>query len=171
MKLSIYWEYAEWNYAYTNKTQNFSNILHLHNPFLRILTLNESVPNQFWCLAGPSPTLSPVNMCACAWWPDLHTTCVNQDVGEGPCPHRGTREVTWDIDLKVPKHEIFDGVFFLHKSNLTRPQNTDLERFQFFSKIRQDIRIFDSYAQAQHAHIVTTCMLSISIVLLRVCSV
>ncbi len=46
----------------------------------------------------------------------------------------------------------------------------DLEGFPFFSKIRQDIRIFYSYAHAQHAHIVTKCMLSIGIVLLRVCS-
>ncbi len=71
--------------------------------------------------------------------------------------------------LKVPKREIFDGVF-LHKSSLTRPKNRDLEQFPFFSKIRQDIRIFCSYAHAQHAHIVTTRMLSISIVLLHVCS-
>ncbi len=41
--------------------------------------------------------------------------------------------------LKVPKREIFDGVFFVHKSSLTRPKNSDLERFPFFSKIRQDI--------------------------------
>jgi hypothetical protein len=46
----------------------------------------------------------------------------------------------------------------------------DLERFPFISKIRQDIRIFYSYAHAQHAHIVTTRMLSKSIVLLFVCS-
>jgi hypothetical protein len=46
----------------------------------------------------------------------------------------------------------------------------DLEQFPFFSKIRQDIRNFDSYVHAQHAHIVTTHMLSISIVLLRLCS-
>ncbi len=70
---------------------------------------------------------------------------------------------------KVPKHEIFDDVF-LDKSSLTKPQNMDLERFPFFSKIRQDIRSFYSYAHAQHAHIVTMRMLSISIVLLRVCS-
>jgi hypothetical protein len=69
----------------------------------------------------------------------------------------------------VPKHEIFDGVF-LHKSGLTRPKNRDLERFPFFSKIRQDIQIFYSYANAQHAHIVTMRMLCISIVLLHVCS-
>jgi hypothetical protein len=46
----------------------------------------------------------------------------------------------------------------------------DLERFPFFSKIRQDIRISHSYAHAQDAHIVTTRMLGISIVLLLVCS-
>ncbi len=44
----------------------------------------------------------------------------------------------------------------------------DLKRFPFFSKICQDIRIFHSYVHAQHAHIVTTRMLSIRIVLLRV---
>ncbi len=64
----------------------------------------------------------------------------------------------------------FSTAFFLHKSSLIRPWNMDLERFPFFSKIRQDIRIFDCYAHAQHANIVTTGMLSISIVLLRVCS-
>ncbi len=60
--------------------------------------------------------------------------------------------------------------FFWHKSGLTRPWNTDLEQFPFFSKICQDIQIFYSYAHAQHAHIVTTLMPSISIVLLHVCS-
>jgi hypothetical protein len=64
----------------------------------------------------------------------------------------------------------FSTAFFLHISSLTRPLNTDLERFPFILKIRQDIRIFYSYAHAQHAHIVTTRMLSISIVLLLVCS-
>jgi hypothetical protein len=64
----------------------------------------------------------------------------------------------------------FSTAFFLHISGLTRPFNTDLERFPFFSIIRQDIRIFCSYAHAQHAHIVTTRMLSMSIVLLLVCS-
>ncbi len=69
--------------------------------------------------------------------------------------------------LKVPKHEIFDGVFLL-KSSLTSPGNTDLERFPFFSKIRQDIQIFDSSKHAQHVHIDTMRMLSLSIVLLSI---
>jgi hypothetical protein len=64
----------------------------------------------------------------------------------------------------------FSTAFFLHKSGLTRPKNRDLERFPFLSKIRQGIRSFYSYAHAQHEHIVTTRMLSISIVLLHVCS-
>ncbi len=64
----------------------------------------------------------------------------------------------------------FSTAIFLHKSSLIRPLNKDFKRFQFYSKICQDIQIFYSYAHAQHAHIVTTRMLSISIVLLRVCS-
>jgi hypothetical protein len=36
MKLPVYWEYPEWNYAYTDKMQNFSNSLHLQCPFLRL---------------------------------------------------------------------------------------------------------------------------------------
>ncbi len=83
-----------------------------------------------------------------------------------------------EIDFKMSRYSTLKGAqawdfrrrFFLHISSLTRPLNTDLERFPIISKIRQDIQIFYSYAHAQHAHIVTTRMLSISIVLLLVCS-
>ncbi len=35
MKLSVYWEYVEWNLnlVYANKIQNFSNIWNLHRKF------------------------------------------------------------------------------------------------------------------------------------------
>jgi hypothetical protein len=33
--------------------------------------------------------------------------CVSQGAREVPIPYRGTREATWDIDLKGLSHQIF----------------------------------------------------------------
>jgi hypothetical protein len=71
--------------------------------------------------------------------------------------------------LKVPKREIFDGVFFA----LIKPNQAIIYGSRAIFIVFKNSPIysnFHSYAHAQHAHIVTTRMLSIIIVLLRVCS-
>ncbi len=46
----------------------------------------------------------------------------------------------------------------------------DFEQFRFYSKFRQDIRIFSSYALYQYAPSISMRMLNMRILLLRVSS-